>query len=192
MPFAQAIWKDYSPTHFGGQTGTYTGIEESIQGVPARPRCDPATVGEFWCVYGGLAEQRSVQGERKTTCESMEVSMCLRVDCCCAGTAIGSRSSLQSVESPAAISRCCRSLTCPFSATTRTTAPLGAAASRTALTVAISARMWWMFGQQCCTTCCAPRDAAMCVTGVRRLGGCHCQHSQAVKRTQCSGCWYLN
>ena len=56
---AQAIWKDYSPTHFSGQTGTYTAIEESLEGVPGRQQCDPATVGEYWCVSGRLAEQRS-------------------------------------------------------------------------------------------------------------------------------------
>ena len=45
---AQVMWKDYSPTHFCGATGTFTGIDESIPGVPARSKCEPASVGEFW------------------------------------------------------------------------------------------------------------------------------------------------
>ena len=27
---AQSIWRTYSPTHFGGATGTFTGIEEVL------------------------------------------------------------------------------------------------------------------------------------------------------------------
>ena len=43
------VWKDYSPSHFCGATGTFNGIDESIPGVPAREKCEPASVGEFWC-----------------------------------------------------------------------------------------------------------------------------------------------
>lgn len=42
------VWKDYSPSHFCGSTGTFNGIDESIPGVPAREKCEPASVGEFW------------------------------------------------------------------------------------------------------------------------------------------------
>jgi hypothetical protein len=45
---AQVVWKDYSPTHFCGATGAFTGIDESIPGIPPRPKCEPASVGEFW------------------------------------------------------------------------------------------------------------------------------------------------
>ena len=44
------VWKDYSPSHFCGSTGTFNGIDESIPGVPAREKCEPASVGEFWWV----------------------------------------------------------------------------------------------------------------------------------------------
>ena len=47
---AQVVWKDYSPSHFCGSTGTFNGIDESIPGVPAREKCEPASVGEFWWV----------------------------------------------------------------------------------------------------------------------------------------------
>ncbi|CAL8469668.1 g9209 [Coccomyxa elongata] len=47
---AQVIWKDYSPSHFCGATGTFNGIDEGIPGVPPRAKCEPASVGEFW--YG--------------------------------------------------------------------------------------------------------------------------------------------
>ncbi|CAL5228102.1 g11175 [Coccomyxa viridis] len=45
---AQAYWRTNSPTHFGGATGTFTAIEEPLEGVPVRERCDPASVGEYW------------------------------------------------------------------------------------------------------------------------------------------------
>ena len=46
---AQVVWKDYSPSHFSGATGTFSGIDESLPGVPAREKCEAASVGEFWC-----------------------------------------------------------------------------------------------------------------------------------------------
>lgn len=46
---AQVVWKDYSPSHFCGATGTFNGIDDNISGVPAREKCEPASVGEFWC-----------------------------------------------------------------------------------------------------------------------------------------------
>ncbi len=49
---AQVVWKDYSPSHFAGATGTFTGIDESIPGIPAREKCEPTSVGEFWCASG--------------------------------------------------------------------------------------------------------------------------------------------
>ncbi|EIE21418.1 hypothetical protein COCSUDRAFT_43154 [Coccomyxa subellipsoidea C-169] len=45
---AQTFWRSNSPTHFGGATGTFTAVEEGLPGVPARPKCEPAAVGEFW------------------------------------------------------------------------------------------------------------------------------------------------
>jgi hypothetical protein len=46
---ARVLWKDYSPSHFSGGTGTFTGIEEGLKEVPSREKCEPAAVGEFWC-----------------------------------------------------------------------------------------------------------------------------------------------
>ena len=43
------VWKDYSPSHFSGGTGTFNGIDESLKEVPSRVKCEPASVGEFWC-----------------------------------------------------------------------------------------------------------------------------------------------
>ena len=48
---AQVVWKDYSPSHFSGATGTFNGIDESIPGIPAREKCELASVGEFWCAH---------------------------------------------------------------------------------------------------------------------------------------------
>ncbi|CAL8469667.1 g9208 [Coccomyxa elongata] len=45
---AQSYWRTYSPTHFGGATGTFLAVEEGLEGVPTRQRCEPASVGEFW------------------------------------------------------------------------------------------------------------------------------------------------
>lgn len=49
--FAQVVWKDYSPSHFSGGTGTFNGIDESLKEVPSRVKCEPASVGEFWWAY---------------------------------------------------------------------------------------------------------------------------------------------
>jgi hypothetical protein len=49
------IWKDYSPSHFCGATGTFNGIDESIPQAPPRQKCEPASVGEFWCARLSLA-----------------------------------------------------------------------------------------------------------------------------------------
>ena len=45
------VWKDYSPSHFSGGTGTFNGIDESLKEVPSRVKCEPASVGEFWCAH---------------------------------------------------------------------------------------------------------------------------------------------
>ncbi len=50
----QVFWKDYSPSHFCGATGTFNGIDESIPNIPPREKCEPASVGEFWCAHGSF------------------------------------------------------------------------------------------------------------------------------------------
>eukprot|EP00884_Botryococcus_braunii_P000146 jgi/Botrbrau1/10131/Bobra.0191s0004.1 len=46
---ATVYWKEYAPAHFGGRTGTWTGIEESLSDVlPVREACEPAQFGEYW------------------------------------------------------------------------------------------------------------------------------------------------
>ncbi len=46
---ARSLWRSYAPTHFGGRTGTYMGIdEEHLQDMPTRRHCEPAEHGEYW------------------------------------------------------------------------------------------------------------------------------------------------
>jgi hypothetical protein len=46
---ATVYWKDYAPTHFGGRTGTFTGIDEAnLAFLGVRENCPAATHGEFW------------------------------------------------------------------------------------------------------------------------------------------------
>lgn len=46
---ARSLWRSYAPTHFGGRTGTYMGIdEEHLQEMPTRRHCEPAEHGEYW------------------------------------------------------------------------------------------------------------------------------------------------
>ena len=50
----RVIWKEYAPTHFGGATGAYTGVEEMLgpdsksKKVASNDACYPASVGEYW------------------------------------------------------------------------------------------------------------------------------------------------
>ena len=47
---AKSLWRSYAPTHFGGRTGTYMGIdEEHLKDMPVRRTCEPAEHGEYWC-----------------------------------------------------------------------------------------------------------------------------------------------
>lgn len=49
---ARSLWRSYAPTHFGGRTGTYMGIdEEHLQDMPTRRHCEPAEHGEYWCAH---------------------------------------------------------------------------------------------------------------------------------------------
>eukprot|EP00884_Botryococcus_braunii_P007792 jgi/Botrbrau1/17013/Bobra.49_2s0071.1 len=43
---ATVIWKEYTPTHFGGHTGTFTWFHRDFR--PSDPKCEPASRGEFW------------------------------------------------------------------------------------------------------------------------------------------------
>eukprot|EP00884_Botryococcus_braunii_P017926 jgi/Botrbrau1/4817/Bobra.0325s0036.1 len=45
---AAVYWKEYSPTHFGGRTGTFTGIDEDFPDILPPLQCSPASHGEFW------------------------------------------------------------------------------------------------------------------------------------------------
>jgi hypothetical protein len=46
---ATVFWKEYAPSHFGGRTGTFTGLEESLRKeLPVQPDCPPASYGETW------------------------------------------------------------------------------------------------------------------------------------------------
>jgi hypothetical protein len=48
---ATVYWKEYAPAHFGGRTGTWTGVEESLtelDDLPIRADCPSASHGEYW------------------------------------------------------------------------------------------------------------------------------------------------
>lgn len=63
---ARVYWRENTPSHFGGPTGTYTGIEELLKAVLGVPKiCPPASHGEFW--YCSLALKSCQMTPKHTT-----------------------------------------------------------------------------------------------------------------------------
>lgn len=42
------LWRSYGPTHFGGPTGTFTGIAFDLPEMPKPDSCEPARYGEYY------------------------------------------------------------------------------------------------------------------------------------------------
>lgn len=72
----QVFWKDYSPSHFCGATGTFNGIDESIPNIPPREKCEPASVGEFWCAHGSSPTPLSFEAAPSDPCPSDSTHNC--------------------------------------------------------------------------------------------------------------------
>ncbi|CAK0786753.1 hypothetical protein CVIRNUC_009967 [Coccomyxa viridis] len=45
---ANVLWRGYGPTHFGGATGTFTGMNWELEALPAQETCEPAQYGEYY------------------------------------------------------------------------------------------------------------------------------------------------